>query len=121
MRGYRLCWLLMAGSLQGTSYARRHGHLKNVLEMPGYGFTLSIWVCGQHQAPDGVLLECLLDPVQPHLSLIVNAPGHAEVVGGVHRSSFCIQVSDVTLTFHNLYRDVLGLGADVHPAWMSCL
>lgn len=82
------CQLCTKGRLQRTSIVSRSACLKYVFEMPGYGFTLSVWICGKHQALDGVMLQRLLDAVQLHLSLVVDAPGHAELVGRVHRSSF---------------------------------
>lgn len=70
--------------------------------MPSYGFTLSVWVSSQHQPLDAFLLELLLDSVQPHLSMLVNAPGHSKVVSSVHGARFGSKVSDMALAFQDL-------------------
>lgn len=77
--------------------------LEHILKMPGYGFALSVWVSSQHQPYHAIFLELLLDPVQPHLSMLLNGPGHLEVVGSVH-ASFLSKVSDMALAFQNLSR-----------------
>lgn len=51
-----------------------------------------------------MLLELLLHPVHAHLSMLLNVPGHLEVVGSVHRARFGSKVSDMALAFQNLSR-----------------
>ena len=73
--------------------------------MPSYGFTFTVWIGSQHQSCDAIMLELLLDSVQPHLSTLINAPGHFEVVINVHGAGFGSKIPDMALAFQDLYRN----------------